>query len=96
MDATNFVVNAKKAIIDTARCDRFREKAGQKESTLECCLVVTLDINNALNSDNWDCVMKTLHEITTVAYADDVAVVIIAKHLEKVNCTFDMTFEKIS
>lgn len=150
MDAINLVVNtAKDAIAGT------RWKGGKKKY----CLVATLDIRNAFNSANWDCIMQALQEknvpeylrrivasyftdrvlkydtkngpkeyditggvpqgsvlgpllwnimydgllrvalpteVKLVAYADDVAVVIVAKHLEEINHIFDITFERIN
>lgn len=35
-------------------------------------------------------------EVKLVAYADDVAVVIVAKHLEEINLAFDITFGRIN
>ena len=35
-------------------------------------------------------------EVKLLAYADDVAVVIVAKHLEEINLAFDTTLERIN
>lgn len=35
-------------------------------------------------------------EVKLVVYADDVAVVIVAKHLEEINLAFDITFGRIN
>lgn len=40
--------------------------------------------------------LALLRNFKLVAYADDVAVVIVAKHLEEINLAFDMTFERVN
>lgn len=39
--------------------------------------------------------LKNQSRVKLVAYADDVAVVIVAKHLDEIRLMFDVTFEKI-
>ncbi|GBP70973.1 Retrovirus-related Pol polyprotein from type-1 retrotransposable element R1 [Eumeta japonica] len=96
----------------------------------------TLDIRNAFNSVNWDCIMRALEEKSIpkylcrevasyftnrvlkydtekspkeykitggvlqetklVAYADDVAVIIVEKHLDEINLAFEKAFERIN
>ncbi|GBP94342.1 hypothetical protein EVAR_65488_1 [Eumeta japonica] len=59
LDAISLVVNtAKEAIAGT------RWKGGAKKY----CLVAALDIRNAFNSANWDCIMQALDEKNVPAY----------------------------
>lgn len=150
LDAIKVVVDiAKDAIAGT------RWKGGKKKY----CLVAALDIKNAFNSANWNCVIRALEEknvpgylrrivasyftnrvlkydtkngpevyeitggvpqgsvlgtllwnimydcllrtalptgVKLVTYADDVAVVIVAKHLEETEIAFDIIFRRVN